>query len=67
MSKDVSQNKHILIGQTKSGRILTNEECKKNLNLPVIEIEERDSMDKIRLGNLLTDFEGIENLDNRIS
>lgn len=66
-SKDVSQNKHILIGQTKSGKILSDKECIEILNLPVVEIEERDSMDKIRFGNLLTDFEGVENLDNKIS
>ena len=34
------QTKHILIGQTLSGEILSEERCKEILNLPVEKIEE---------------------------
>lgn len=63
-SKDVSSSRCLLIGQTKSGKILTYEKCRELLSLPVIEIEERTNHEKIRLGSLLEDF---GNLDEKIS
>lgn len=63
-SKDVSSCRCLLIGQTKSGKILTDEKCRELLSLPVIEIEERTNLEKIRLGSLLEDF---GNLDEKIS
>ena len=65
-SKDVMTHKHILIGQTKSGETLSEDKCRELLNLPVIECEERDSIERIKYGNLLEDFK-IGNLDNKIS
>lgn len=65
-SKDVSFTRHILIGQTQSGEILSDEKCREYLNLPVVDIEERTNLDKIRLGSLLEDF-GCGNLDDKIS
>ena len=65
-SKDVSSTRHILIGQTKSGEILTEEKCRELLSLPVVECEERDSLEKMRLGALLEDF-GCGTLDDKIS
>ncbi len=59
--------KNILIGQTQSGKFLSEEKCREILSLPIIQIEERNSIDKIRLGELLTDFDGVENIDNKIS
>ncbi len=44
--------------------ILPDEKCRKLLSLPVIEIEERTNLEKIRLGSLLKDF---GNLDEKIS
>lgn len=66
-SKDVSYKQFILIGQTKSGRILSEDECRNILKLPVINIEERTSFDKMRLGSLLTDFENVKNIDELIT
>ncbi|CDE59812.1 helicase domain-containing protein [Fusobacterium sp. CAG:439] len=63
-SKDVSSTRHILIGQTQSGEILTEQKCRELLSLPVIEIEERTNLEKIRLCSLLEDF---GNLDEKIS
>lgn len=63
--KDTSYRKYILTGQTKSGKELTAEECRKILNLPVLKIEERNSFDANRLGSILEDF-GIGNLDDKI-
>ncbi len=63
-SKDVSSSRCLLIGQTTSGKILTDEKCRELLSLPVIEIEERTNLEKIRLGSLLEDF---GNLDEKIS
>lgn len=63
-SKDVSSSRCLLIGQTKSGKILPDEKCRELLSLPVIEIEERTNLEKIRLGSLLEDF---GNLDEKIS
>lgn len=64
-SKDSSYRKHILIGQTKSGKELSSEDCRRILNLPVLNIDERNSFDKSRLGSILEDF-GAGNLDDRI-
>ena len=63
-SKDVSSSRCLLIGQTKSGETLPDEKCRQLLSLPVIEIEERTNLEKIRLGSLLEDF---GNLDEKIS
>lgn len=60
-------HKQILKGQTKSGKILTDTECRNLLSQPVDKIEERNSFDRIRLGNLIEAFDDIENLDNTIS
>lgn len=66
-SKDVSSNQYILIGQTQSGEILTEEQCRKLLSLPVIECEERHHIDQIKYGKLLKDFAGVGSLDDKIS
>ena len=66
-SKDVSFTRHILIGQTQSGEILSDEKCWELLSLPVIELEERDRLEQIKDGKLLQDFEGVGSLDDKIS
>ena len=63
-SKDVSSSRCLLIGQTKSGETLPDEKCRELLSLPIIEIEERTNLEKIRLGSLLENF---GNLDEKIS
>lgn len=65
-SKDVSFTRHILIGQTQSGEILSDEKCRELLSLPVIELEERDRLEQIKDGKLLQDFAGIGSLDDKI-
>ena len=65
-SKDVSSSRCLSIGQTKSGEILTEEKCRELLSLPVVECEERDSLEKMRLGALLEDF-GCGTLDDKFS
>ena len=64
-SKDNISHKHILIGQTKDGRTLSDSECRELLNLSVVKIEERNSFDIIRMGSLLEPFEF--NLNDKIS
>ncbi len=64
-SKDNTSHKHILIGQTKDGRTLSDSECRELLNLPVVKIEERNGFDTIRMGSLLEPFEF--NLNDKIS
>ena len=66
-SKDVSSTRYILIGQTQSGEILSEEKCREFLNLPVIESEERDRLGQIKYGQLLQDFAGVGSLDDKIS
>lgn len=66
-SKDVSSTRHILIGQTQSGEILSEEKCRELLSLPVIESEERDRLGQIKYGQLLQDFAGVGSLDDKIS
>ncbi len=66
-SKDVSSTRHILIGQTQSGEILTEQKCRELLSLPVIESEERDRLEQIKDGQLLQDFAGVGSLDDKIS
>lgn len=63
-SKDVASSRYLLIGQTQSGEILPDGKCRELLNLPVVEIEERTNLEKIRFGSLLEDF---GNLDEKIS
>lgn len=65
-SKDVMCHKNILVGQTKSGNILSEDKCIELLNLQVIECEERDSIESIRYGKLLEDL-GVGNLDDKVS
>lgn len=60
-------HKYILIGQTASGKALNDAECRNLLSLPVVDIEERDSFERIRFGELLKDFDGVENLNKKIS
>ena len=64
-SKYNTSHKHILIGQTKDGRTLSDSECRELLNLSVVKIEERNSFDIIRMGSLLEPFEF--NLNDKIS
>ena len=66
-SKDVSSTRHILIGQTQSGEILTEQKCRELLSLPVIESEERDRLEQIKDGKLLQNFAGVGSLDDKIS
>lgn len=66
-SKDVSSTRYILIGQTQSGEILTEEKCRELLSLPVIESEERDRLEQIKDGKLLQNFAGVGSLDDKIS
>ncbi len=66
-SKDVSSTSYILVGQTQSGEILSEEKCREFLNLPVIESEERDRLGQIKYGQLLQDFAGVGSLDDKIS
>lgn len=66
-SKDVSSTRYILIGQTQSGEILTEEKCRELLSLPVIESEERDRLEQIKDEKLLQNFAGVGSLDDKIS
>ena len=66
-SKDVSSTSYILVGQTQSGEILSEEKCRELLSLPVIDIEERDRLGQIKYGQLLQDFAGVGSLDDKIS
>ena len=66
-SKDVSSTRHILIGQTQGGEILSEEKCRELLSLPVIDIEEQDRFGQIKDGKLLQDFAGVGSLDDQIS
>ena len=56
---------HILIGQTQSGRILNDVECRKLLALPVVKIEEKDKFCHPEL-KLFQDFEEAGNLDDKV-
>lgn len=62
---DNIKHKSILIGQTKSGKILSEHECAELLKLPVIKSEERNSIDVGRFGTLLDDF-GNGKLDEKL-
>lgn len=66
-SKDVSSNRYILIGQTQSGEILNEEQCRELLSLPVIKCEERHHIDQIKYGKLLENFADVGSLDDKIS
>lgn len=66
-SKDVSSTSYILVGQTQSGEVLSEEKCRELLSLPVIDIEERDRLGQIKYGQLLQDFAGVGSLDDKIS
>lgn len=65
-SKDVMSQKYYLIGQTISGKILTEQECLNMLKLPVLECVENSTMQKLQYGSILNDF-GVGNLDDKIS
>ncbi|MCD7780770.1 MAG: DEAD/DEAH box helicase, partial [Candidatus Gastranaerophilales bacterium] len=66
-SKDFISHDYRLIGQTKTGETLMYEQCRDILNLPVVKIVERDSFEQIRSGNLLENFAGAGNLDDKVS
>lgn len=65
-SKDRTSYKFLLIGQTKSGKILSEEECIKLLNLPIIEYKEPEGIGAFITNSILEDF-GVGNLDDKIS
>lgn len=56
---------HILIGQTQSGHILNDVECRKLLSIPVVKIEEKDKFCHPEL-KLFQDFEEAGNLDDKV-
>lgn len=56
-------HKQILIGQTRSGKLLTEDECKNILELPVCKLDEPDLFGSIALNT----FDSTEKLVNRIS
>lgn len=56
---------HILIGQTQSGRMLSDVECRKLLALPVAKIEEKDKFCHPEF-KLFDDFEEVGNLDDKV-
>lgn len=64
-SKDRTSYKHILIGQTEEGDVLSDKECRKLLDLPVVKVEERDNISIMKYGKLPTSFR--DNLDEKIS
>ncbi len=57
----------LLIGQTQSGKILTEGDCRKILSMPVVKTEEQEGMLNLRNTKLFEDFEGIGSLDNKVS
>ena len=65
-NNDSSYRKYILIGQTKSGRELSENECMDILNLQIKNIYERESFEVSRLGSILEDFR-VSNLDDKIT
>lgn len=64
--KETFVTRHVLVGQTESGRILDEKECIELLNLPVAELETRTSIEMMKSGKLLEDF-GVGNLKDKIS
>lgn len=58
------QTKYTLIGQSLSGEILSEEQCKKFLKMPIVEIEEKDP--NSRFSNFSMAFCSIGNLDFKI-
>lgn len=56
---------YLLIGQTQSGRILSDVECRNLLSLPIVKIEEKDKFCHLEL-KLFDDFETAGNLDNKV-
>ncbi len=60
-------HKNILVGQTLTGKILSEDECRKLLSLSVTSIEERDSLERMKFGDLLEDIEGLNDIDNLVS
>ena len=65
-NNDNSYKKYILIGQTKSGRELSENECMDILNFQVKNIEERDSFEVSRMGSILENF-GTNSLNDKIT
>lgn len=58
---------HLLIGQTQSGRILSDSECRQLLNLPVIQIDDGEAKPfQLQKTNLFEDFEEAGNLDDKV-
>lgn len=68
ITRDNSNNTHkqILVGQTQSGKFLNDKECRELMTLPIVEIEERDSLEQMRLGNLLNNLRP-ESLDDLVT
>ena len=58
---------YLLIGQTQSGKILTEGDCRKILSMAVVKIEEQEGMLNLRNTKLFEDFERIGSLDNKVS
>lgn len=58
---------YMLIGQTQSGRILTDSECRVILDMPVTRIEEQEEVSFINAyTKLFDDFEEAGDLDNKV-
>lgn len=58
---------HLLIGQTQSGKILSDSECRELLNLPIVKIEEQEGYSFQRVDSkLFEDFEEVGNLDDKV-
>jgi len=57
----------LLIGQTQSGKILTEDECRKILSLPVVNLIAQEGFLNLNNEKLFDDFEGVGNLDDKVS
>lgn len=54
---------HLLIGQTQTGKLLSDKECRELLSLPVAKIEEPEKFSRFKL---FEDFETAGNLDDKV-
>lgn len=57
----------LLIGQTQSGKILTEDECRKILSMPVVNLIAQEGFLNLNNEKLFDDFEGVGNLDDKVS
>ena len=57
----------LLIGQTQSGKILTEDECRKILSMPVVNLITQEGFLNLNNAKLFDDFEGVGNLDDKVS